>query len=83
MLNKAQSAFEKALQLDPSFHKSRINLACVFDLLSKHTSAIAEITEKLPAETRASNEAKRILAIAYYNMYMEDKAEKIWKELKL
>ena len=83
LLNEAQNAFEKALQLDPSFHKGRINLACVYDLLGKHNSAIAEITEKLPAETKASNEAKRILAIAYYNADMEDKAEKIWRELKL
>lgn len=83
LLNEAQNAFEKALQLDPSFHKSRINLACVYDLQSKHNSAIAEISEKLPEEARASNEAKRILAIAYYNADMEDKAEKIWKELKL
>lgn len=83
LLNVAQNAFEKALQLDPSFHKSRINLACVYDLLDKHTSAIAEITEKLPKEVQESTEAKRILAIAYWNADMEDKAEKIWLELKL
>lgn len=83
LLNEAQNAFEKALQLDPSFHKSHINLACVYDLQSKHNSAIAEISEKLPVEARASNEAKRILAIAYYNADMEDKAVKIWRELKM
>ena len=83
LLNEAQSAFEKAIQLDPSFHKSRINLACVFDLLDKHTSAIAEITEKLPKEVQESTEAKRILAIAYWNTDMEVKAESIWLELKL
>ncbi len=83
LLNEAQNAFEKAIQLDPSFHKSRINLACVYDLQDKHNSAIAEIIEKLPVEVRSSNEAKRILAIAYYNADMEDKAEKLWKELKM
>ena len=83
LLNEAQNAFEKALQLDPFFHKSRIILACVYDLQGKHNSAIAEITEKLPVEARASNEAKRILAIAYYNADMEDKAVKIWRELKM
>ncbi len=83
LLNNAQSAFEKALQLDPSFHKSRINLACVYDLLDKHTSAIAEITEKLPKEVQESTEAKRILAIAYWNADLEEKAESIWLELKL
>lgn len=81
LLSKAQNAFEKALQLDPSFYKSRINLACVYDLQGNHNSAIAEITEKLPVEIRASNEAKRILAIAYYNANMEEKAEKIWRVL--
>jgi hypothetical protein len=81
LLSKAQNAFEKALQLDPSFYKSRINLACVYDLRGKPNSAIAEITEKLPLEIRVSNEAKRILAIAYYNADMEDKAERIWREL--
>ncbi len=83
LLIEAQNAFEKALQLDPSFHKSRINLACVYDLQGKHNSAIAEITEKLPAANKSSNEAKRILAIAYYHADMEDKAEKIWRELKM
>ena len=83
LLNEAQNAFEKALQLDPSFYKSRINLACVYDLQGKYNSAIAEITEKLPAETRASNEAKRILAIAYWNADLEEKAEIIWMELNL
>lgn len=83
LLNEAQNAFEKALQLDPSFYKSRINLACVYDLQGNHTSAIAEIIEKLTVEARASNEAKRMLAIAYYNADNEDKAEKIWRELKL
>ena len=83
LLNEAQNAFEKALQLDPSFHKSRINLASIYDLLDKHTSAIAEITEKLPKEIQESSEAKRMLAIAYWNADEEEKAEKIWKDLKL
>ena len=83
LLNESQSAFEKALQLDPSFYICRINLACVYDLQGKHNSAIAEITEKLPEETRASKEAKIILAIAYYNADMEEKAEMIWGELKM
>jgi tetratricopeptide (TPR) repeat protein len=83
LLLDAQNAFEKALQLDPSFHKSRINLACVFDLLGKHNSAIAEITEKLPIEVQETSEAKRILAIAYWNVDSEDKAEKIWKDLNM
>ena len=73
--------FRPWLQLDPSFYKSRINLACVYDLQGKHNSAIAEITEKLPEEARASKKAKIILAIAYYNADMEEKAEMIWGEL--
>lgn len=44
-------------------------------------SAIAEITEKLPEKARASKDAKIILAIAYYNADMEEKAEMIWGEL--
>jgi tetratricopeptide (TPR) repeat protein len=83
LLNEAQNAFEKALQLDPSFHKGRINLACVYDLQGKHNSAIAEIIEKLPKEVQETPEAKRILAIAYWNADMEVKAESIWLELKL
>jgi predicted Zn-dependent protease len=83
LLFDAQKDFEKAITLDPSYYKSRINLACVYDLLGKHLSAIAEITEKLPKETQESRAAKQILAIAYYNADMEEKAEEIWKELKL
>ena len=82
LLVDAQKDFEKATFLDPTYTKSRINLACVYDLQGKHNSAIAEITEKLQEEDRASNEAKRILAIAYFNADMEDKAEKIWMEMK-
>lgn len=81
--NEAQNAFEKALQLDPSFHKGRINLACVYDLQGKHNSAIAEIIEKLPKEVRQTEQAKRILAIAYWNADLDEKAESIWLELKL
>lgn len=83
LLEDAQKDFEKAIALDVMYYKSRINLACVFDLQGKHLSAIAEITEKLSFESRETYEAKRILAIAYYNADMEDKAEKIWRELKL
>lgn len=83
LLVDAQKDFEKAIALDPSYHKSRINLACVYDLLGNHLSAIAEITEKLPKEIQESQAAKQILAIAYYNADKEEKAEEIWKELKL
>lgn len=83
LLVEAQKDFEKAIALDPSYYKSRINLACVYDLLGKHLSAIAEITEKLPQEIQESRAAKQILAIAYYNADMEEKAEEIWKELKI
>jgi tetratricopeptide (TPR) repeat protein len=83
LLNEAQNAFEKALQLDPSFHKGRINLACIYDLQGKHNSAIAEIIEKLPKEVQESSEAKRMLAIAYWNADLEEKAELIWLEIKL
>jgi tetratricopeptide (TPR) repeat protein len=83
LLVDAQKDFEKAIALDPLYHKSRINLACVYDLLGYHLSAIAEITEKLPKEIQESKAAKQILAIAYYNADMEKKAEDIWMELKL
>lgn len=83
LLVDAQKDFEKAIALDPLYHKSRINLACVYDLLGKHLSAIAEITEKLPQGIQESQAAKQILAIAYYNADMEEKAKEIWKELKI
>lgn len=83
LLVDAQKDFEKAIALDPAYYKSRINLACVYGLLDKHLSAIAEITEKLPKEIQESQAAKQILAIAYYNADMEEKAEMIWMELKL
>jgi predicted Zn-dependent protease len=83
LLVDAQKDFEKAIALDPAYYKSRINLACVYDLLGKHLSAIVEITEKLPKEIQESRAAKQILAIAYFNADMEDEAEEIWKELKL
>ena len=83
LLVDAQKDFEKAIALDPAYYNSRINLACVYDLLGYHLSAIAEITEKLPKEIQESQAAKQILAIAYYNADMEEKAEKIWMKLKI
>ena len=83
LLNDAQKDFEETIRLDPSYTVGFINLACVYDLLGKHISAIAEITEKLPKNEQDTIEAKQILAIAYYNADMEEKAEEIWKELKI
>lgn len=83
LLNDAQKYFEETIRLDPSYTVGFINLACVYDLLGKHISAIAEITEKLPKNEQDTIEAKQILAIAYYNADMEEKAEEIWKELKI
>lgn len=83
LLNDAQKDFEEAIRLDPSYSIGFINLACVYDLLGKHISAIAEITEKLPKNDQNTIEAKQILAIAYYNADMEEKAEMIWIELGL
>lgn len=83
LLVDAQKDFEKALVLDPIYTKAHINLACVYDLLGKHLSAIAEIIEKLPREQQDSIAAKQILAIAYYHADMEEKAKDIWKMLKL
>lgn len=83
LLEDGQKDFQEAIRLDPSYTKSHINLACVYDLLGKHLSAIAEITEKLSKQEQNSMAAKQILAIAYYNADMEGKAEEIWRELKM
>ena len=81
LLINAQKDFDEAIRLDPSYSIGFINLACVYDLLGKHISAIAEITEKLPKNEQDTIEAKQILAIAYYNADMEEKAEMIWNKL--
>jgi predicted Zn-dependent protease len=83
LLADAQKDFENAIRLDPTYVKSHINLACVFDLLGKQLSAISIITERLPKEYKETISAKQILAIAYYNADMEKKAEDIWNELKM
>lgn len=83
LLHSAQNDFEKAISLDTKYTKSHINLACVYDLLGKHLSAIAEITEKLPKEEQETIPAKQILAIAYFHADMENKAKEIWEKLKM
>jgi tetratricopeptide (TPR) repeat protein len=83
LLVAAQKDFEEAIRLDPTYTKSHINLACVYDLQGKHLSARAEITEKLSKEQQNSIGAKQILAIAYYNADMEKRAGEIWDELKM
>jgi tetratricopeptide (TPR) repeat protein len=81
LLKSAQKDFEKAISLDPDYAISYVNLACVFDLLDNPEAAIGKIKE-LPKAVQGNKAAQRILAIAYYNADMEEKAEKIWKELE-
>ncbi|MHA8054043.1 M48 family metalloprotease [Aquirufa sp. OSTEICH-129A] len=83
LLLSAQKDFDTSISLDPMYLKSYINLACVYDLLGNHLSAIGLITEKLPQKDQLSNAAKKILAIAYYHEDLEIKAEVIWNELEL
>lgn len=82
ILKSAQKDFEKAILLDPTYTKSYINLACVYDLLGNPEAAVGKIKE-LSKEVQTQLEAQKILAIAYYHMGLEEKAEKIWIELAL
>jgi tetratricopeptide (TPR) repeat protein len=77
LLKEAQKDFQEAIRIDPSFTKSYINLACVYDLMDNWEGAIGKIKE-LSIEQQNTIDAKRILAIAYYHNGQEDKAEKIW-----
>ena len=80
-LLSAQKAFEKAIALDPRYYNSYINLACVFDLLDNSEGALGKIKE-LPDELQNEKRSKRIKAIAYYHMDLNEKAEELWEELK-
>ena len=82
LLKSAQRDFDKTISLDPSYTKGYINLACVYDLLENYYLAIGTI-DRLPINKRNTKDAQRILAIAYYHADMEDKAEAIWKKLKM
>jgi len=82
LLKSAQKDFEKAISLDTNYTQSYINLACVYDLLGNPMAAIGKIKE-LPAKEQQTENAQRILAIAYYNVEFEGKAERIWKKLKM
>jgi len=83
LLKSAQRDFDKAISLDPNYTKGYINLACVYDLLENYYLAIGTIDSRLPINQRNTKDAQRILAIAYYHADMEDKAEAIWKKLKM
>lgn len=82
LLKSAKADFEKAIQLDPNYSTSFINLACVYDLLGNPEAAIGKIKELPLAEQKKTN-AQRILAIAYYNLDSESKADEIWREQKM
>lgn len=82
LLKTAKSNFQEAIRLDPGYTKSYINLACVFDLSGNPEAAIGTIKE-LPTEVQKTNEALRILAIAYYHAKREKEAEQIWNVLEL
>jgi tetratricopeptide (TPR) repeat protein len=82
LLGAAQSDFEKAISLDPSFVKSYINLACIYDLLDNPENAIGTI-KRLRKVDQNTTDSKIILAIAYFHSDRESLAEKIWKELNL
>jgi len=84
LLKGAQKNFQEAIRLDSNFTKAYINLACVLDLLDDPMGAISIITKQLlPKEARTSVEAQRILAIAYFHNGQEQKAEEVWKQLKI
>jgi len=82
LLKSAQKDFEKAISLDPNYTKGYINLACVFDLMENPNAAIGKIKE-LPKELQNTDDAKRILAIAYYHNNQEALANDIWNALKI
>lgn len=82
LLKSAQKDFEKAVSLDSNYTVAYINLACVFDLLDNPEAAIGKIKE-LPVDKQNSIDAQRILAIAYYHNDNDEKAEVIWRELKM
>lgn len=82
LLKSAQKDFEKAISLDPNYAKGYINLACVLDLLDNYPKSIGTIIE-LSKESQNNNEAKRILAIAYYHNKQIEEADSIWNELKM
>ena len=82
LLKSAQSDFEKAISLDKGYTKGFINLACVFDLLENPNAAIGKIKE-LSKDKQNTNEAKRILAIAYFHNKQKEEADSLWNELKM
>jgi hypothetical protein len=82
LLKSAQKDLQEAIRLDPNYTIGYINLACVFDLLDNPEAAIGKIKE-LPIAKQQETDAQRILAIAFYHTGMEQKAERIWGELKL
>jgi tetratricopeptide (TPR) repeat protein len=81
LLKSAKADFEKAIQLDPDYSTSFINLACVYDLLGNPEAAIGKIKE-LPLAEQEKINSLRILVIAYYHLYMESKADEIWRDLE-
>ena len=80
LLKEAQKNFQEAIRIDPSFTKSYVNLACVYDLMDNWEGAIGKIKE-LSIEQQNTIDAKRILAIAYYHNNQRDLSTKIWNEL--
>lgn len=81
LLKSAQKDFQKAISLDQDYLPSYVNLACVFDLLGNPEAAIGKIKE-LPKLQQEQKLAQQILAIAYYNVGWEEKAEGIWVEIE-
>lgn len=82
LLLSAQKDFQEAIRLDPKFTKGYINLACVYELLGNPEGAIGKIKE-LPLEKQKTNDAQRILAIAYYYNNQITNANYIWSTLKI
>jgi hypothetical protein len=82
LLTGAQKDFQEAIRLDPKFTKGYINLACVYELLGNPEGAIGKIKE-LPLEKQKTNDAQRILAIAYYYNNQITNANSIWSTLKI
>ena len=72
LMQQAKTSFEKAISLDPSYIRSYINLACLYDIRGNFQASLGTVTEAANLVSGVNSNLQLIKAIALYH---DDKKE--------
>ncbi|MCU0446094.1 MAG: tetratricopeptide repeat protein [Microscillaceae bacterium] len=78
-MQAAENRFRRALELNPDFAAPRINLAILFILQNRYSTAIEELEKAAETNTAYASSAHLIKAIAYAYLGQNDQADAFFR----